>query len=445
MRKPAAALVLALLFSAVAAERPFVVQVVDSVTGRGVPLVELRTVNQRAWYTDSNGIAAISDPWCMGRDVFFQIHSHGYTFEEKGVVDGPGKKLRVEAGGRARLLIRRDNIAERLYRITGAGIYADSVEAGIAAPLKEPLLNGKVTGQDTAVAIPYRGRIYWFWGDTNGPANWNFNVAGATSDPKDDPDRAVNLNYFVDASGFAKKMFPLDRPGPVWIEGLMTVRDLAGRERLVATYTRVKDLSTMAERGIAVFDDDAKEFRVLAQFAGKRGHRSSHPVRVVEGDRAWWYLYPRYRVPDEWNAVQLEGAYEAYMCEPAGAPCEWKAGAPFKPLGDVGSMAWNEYRKKWVLISGARGDVNYSEADRPEGPWNCRTRIVQHDRYNFYNPVQHPFFERDGGRVVYFEGTYTKAFVNGAVATPLYDYNQIMYKVRLDDPRLRAACGAISR
>ena len=63
--------------------------------------------------------------------------------------------------------------------------------------------------------------------------------------------------------------------GPVWVEGLMTVRDPQDRERLVATYTRVKDLATVVERGVAVFDDEAKEFRILTQFAGKRGHRST--------------------------------------------------------------------------------------------------------------------------------------------------------------------------
>jgi len=204
----------------------------------------------------------------------------------------------------------------------------------------------------------------------------------------------------------------------------------------VATYTRVKDLATMAERGVAVFDDQSKEFRVLAQFAGKRGHRSSHPVRIVEDGKAWWYLYPTYRVPDDWNAVQREDAYEAYVCE--GERCTWKAGAPLARSGDVGSIAWNQYRKKWIQISGAGGDINYSESARPEGPWTCRTRIVRHDRYNFYNPVHHAFFDRDGGRVIYFEGTYTKAFVNSAVPTPLYDYNQIMYKLSLDDPGLSA-------
>jgi hypothetical protein len=94
------------------------------------------------------------------------------------------------------------------------------------------------------------------------------------------------------------------------------------------------------------------------------------------------------------------------------------------------------------MVGGAWGDVFYSEALVPEGPWNCATNIVRHEKYNFYNLVHHPFFDKDGGRVIYFEGTYTTAFIDNAQPTPLYEYNQIMYKLSLDDPRLRqpSAC-----
>jgi hypothetical protein len=39
--------------------------------------------------------------------------------------------------------------------------------------------------------------------------------------------------------------------------------------------------------------------------------------------------------------------------------------------------------------------------------------------------------------VIFFEGTYTHTFSGSAEnATPRYDYNQIMYRLNLDDPRL---------
>jgi hypothetical protein len=455
-----------------AADRPFAIRVIDNRTGRGVPLVELRTVNQRNWYTDSNGVVAISDSWAMGRDVFFEVQSHGYRFEEKvSGIDENGVILPVRPGGHAEIRIVRENIAERLYRITGAGIYADSIAAGVQVPIRRPLLNGKVVGQDTAIAIPYRGNIYWFWGDTSGPANVNFNVSGATSAPPGagglDPDRGVDLEYFIDGEGFSRAMLPLQQRGLVWLEGLMIVRDPQDRERMVATYTRVGKRKPVEERGVAVFDDSAQVFRVLAQHPPDRGHRSSHPVRVMEGGRAWWYLYPNYRVPDDWSAIQDAGAYESYTCD--AKSCAWRRGAPFIdgadeerkliasgklraeaarfPFIDVdtgepanfgmGSIAWNAFRKQWIMIAGAWGNVYYSEAAAPEGPWNCAKKIVRHENYNFYNVVHHPFFDKDGGRLIYFEGTYSADFITRrAQPTPVYDYNQIMYSLSLDDPRL---------
>jgi hypothetical protein len=89
-----------------------------------------------------------------------------------------------------------------------------------------------------------------------------------------------------------------------------------------------------------------------------------------------------------------------------------------------------------MLITGQTGEVWFAEGDTPAGPWVYARRVVSHDTYNFYNPTQHPFFDHDGGRVIYFEGTYTASFSGARVKTPRYDYNQIMYRLALDDPRL---------
>ena len=50
----------------------FRITVVDADTGRGVPLVELRTVNAETFYTDSNGIVAVDEPDLMGQTVWFR-------------------------------------------------------------------------------------------------------------------------------------------------------------------------------------------------------------------------------------------------------------------------------------------------------------------------------------------------------------------------------------
>ena len=471
---------------------PYGVRIIDAETGRGVPLVELRTPNAVAFWTDSNGVAVIDDPAFQDHDVAFVIHSDGYEFPGKLMIgEDSGRILQVRPGFHDELKIRRLNIAERLYRITGADIYRDSVLAGLKAPIAQPILDGGVVGQDTNVAIPYQGKIFWCWGDTVGLAGWNFAVSCATSEPPGagglDPSIGVNLTYFVDVHGFSKEMVPLDRPGPpelVWIEGLLTVRDDKGVERLIATYTRQPGLAPPSERGVAVFDDAAKQFRVLAQLPLMGGHFSSHAFQVTLHGKRYWYLRPQLRMPDEWKAVADPMSYESYTCLETGARfeeakprlerrpsgelvCGWKRntdwigsdqerqliarglmkkGEALFPLLDPdssaetgaspSSIAWNPYRKKWIMLAEKTGTVFYSESDEPIGPWRWAKKILSHQAYNFYNVVQHPFFDQEGGRMIYFEGTYTSSFSDAKQDTPRYNYNQIMYRLQLDDPRL---------
>jgi len=82
------------------------------------------------------------------------------------------------------------------------------------------------------------------------------------------------------------------------------------------------------------------------------------------------------------------------------------------------------------------GEVWFSEAPSPEGPWDNAVKIASHDRgtngdYTFYNPTSHPFFDQEGGRFIYFQGTYANTFSGNPNQTPLYDYNQMMYRLDL--------------
>jgi hypothetical protein len=106
---------------------------------------------------------------------------------------------------------------------------------------------------------------------------------------------------------------------------------------------------------------------------------------------------------------------------------------------------WNAYRGKWIAIfveqggTSQLGEVWFAEADSPQGPWTECVKIVTHDKYSFYNPKQHPYFDQEGGRLIYFEGTYTHTFSGNDQRTPRYDYNQIMYRLDLADERLQVA------
>ena len=199
----------------------------DAATGRGVPLVELETTNLIRLVTDSNGVVAFYEPGLMGQKVYFYIKSHGYEYPKDGF-GYRGKAFAITPGGSATAKMKRLNISERLYRVTGQGIYRDSVLTGQAVPLKNPAVNGLVMGQDSVQTCFYRNRLYWFWGDTSRPSYplGHFATAGAvTLLPEQgglDPALGVALDYFVDKTGFSKKMFPVSEPGMIWFDGVLT-------------------------------------------------------------------------------------------------------------------------------------------------------------------------------------------------------------------------------
>lgn len=400
----------------------FMVHVVDEETGRGVPLVELKLPNEVKYWTDSAGFAVLDEPSFYGREVFLSIRSHGYEYP-KEILFGRGAIVRIEPGKTWEVRVRRTMIAERLYRLTGEGIYRDSRMAGLQVPANVPLLNALVLGQDTVCGIVYHGKIFWIWGDTIGPSYWNFSVSAATSDLHDDPSVAVNYHYFTDKEGRSKQMLPLKGKGLVWIEGLITMNDPDGNERLMATYTRQQGLRFPDECGLALFDDSQEVFKPWVQLPCKRSHYASHPFL----HKGYWYFYPWLRVPNDWSAIQDSTQWE-----------DRKVQLPPDTMR-ASCVVWNDYRQRWILLLEKTGDVYYAEALQPEGPYGETVKIIHHDNYNFYNVATHIFFNREGGRVIYLEGTYTDSFSGATEKTPRYNYNQILYRLHLDDPRLRAA------
>jgi hypothetical protein len=481
--------------------RVFRIQVVDAETGRGVPLVELRTVNQIRYITDSNGVAAFDEPGLFNRKVFFYVRSHGYEAPKDGF-GYRGAALEVTEGGSARIAIQRLNIAQRLYRVTGAGIYRDSTLTGDPIPIREPLLNGLVLGQDSVVNAVFQGKIHWFWGDTNRPDYplGNFHVPGATSELPGqgglDPEAGVNLTYFLDDRGFARPTAPMPGEGPTWISGLVVLRDRDGRERMFANYVKVRKLLEVYQHGLAEYHPESHRFEKVVQFPDAAAHPgdypSGHPFRFRDQGVDYLYYanpYPLIRVPADPEQLKNPGAFEVFTCLKLGSTRAqqrldrgpdgllrygWKRNTQVLPqeqqnqlisagrikpqeailnlrdvetgktvLGHGGSVYWNPYRGRWVMIAvesfgstSFLGEVWYAEADTPLGPWVYARKIVTHEKYSFYNPKQHPMFNKEGGRIILFEGTYTTTFSGNSDPTPRYDYNQVMYRLDLSDRRL---------
>jgi hypothetical protein len=481
--------------------RPFRIQVVEAGTGRGVPLVELKTVNQIRYYTDSNGIVAFDEPGLFNQKVYFSIKSHGYEAEKDGF-GYRGASFVITEGGTAQVVIHRLNIARRLYRVTGEGIYRDSVLTGDKVPIREPLLNGQVFGQDSVVNAVFQGKIHWFWGDTNRPDYplGNFHVPGATSELPGqgglEPEEGVNLTYFVDEKGFARPTAPMPGEGPTWISGLTVLKDDQGRERMFAFYAKIRKMLEVYERGLVEFNSRTQRFEKVTQFPEASKYSGEHPdghafLHQSHGINYIYYAnpYPLLRVRADPELLKEPAACEAYTPLVPGTRMAqqqldrgpdgrlryaWKiktqllrqdqqakliasrritADESLLNLRDIdtgktvvahgGSVYWNSFRNRWVMItvesygsSSLLGEIWYALADSPLGPWVYARKVVTHDKYSFYNPKQHPMLDKDRGRIIFFEGTYTTTFSGNQDPTPRYDYNQVMYQLDLSEPRL---------
>jgi hypothetical protein len=476
---------------------PFFVRVIDEQTGRGVPLVELKTVNNVRYVTDSAGIAAIDEPGLEGQRVFFYVSSHGYEFPADGF-GFRGVAMPVIRGESSTIKIKRQNVAERLYRVTGAGIYRDTLLARQEAPTARPVLNAQVFGSDSVVNAYFRGKLYWFWGDTHRAAYplGNFHVPGAVSRLPGqgglDPAVGVDLEYFVGADGFARPMAQMEGAGPTWIDGLTVLRDESGQERMFAGYVKVRNQLEVYARGIVEYDAGNERFQKAVDVPlDAPVAPGGHPLIVKEAGQDFVYFaraYPLTRVKAAPESFLDPGQYEAYTCLAEGsrmaapqidrdaqgrARYGWKRKTPavgpaeqqalvkqglLKPnegllqMRDVesgkpvsihaGTVAWNAFRERYVMIavqtfgSSMLGEVWFAEAETPVGPWAYARKVVTHQKYSFYNPKQHPIFDADGGKRIYFEGTYAATFSGNDDPTPRYDYNQIMYRLDLEDPRL---------
>jgi hypothetical protein len=393
--------------------RYFTIQVVDEQTGRGVPLVELKTVSSVRYYTDSAGLVAIDDAQYMNREVFFSLFSHGYEYPADGF-GMHGTRLQVKPGGSATLKIRRKNIAQRLYRITGEGIYRDSVLLGRSVPISEPLLNAQVTGQDSVQNAVYRNKIYWFWGDTNRQSYplGHFGTSGATSDlPSSgglDPSVGVNLTYFTASDGFARPMVPEPKNLLRWIDAVTVLKDENGNEHLVARCEDHKSLAEVLGNRLVMYNDQKNIFETINELPIHPPLQPfGHPATLENDGVSFIYYgepFPDVRIHADLKSFEDLSGYEGFSCLVVGARLDrdnppldrdaqgkliwgWKkdtqplnrrqieqlvrAGkmkadeawfAPKdvetkKPLNNlaIASVAWNAYRKKWIAIVSQTG------------------------------------------------------------------------------------------
>jgi hypothetical protein len=445
---------LGLVPAVVRAEIPCRIEVRDGDSGWPVSLVELRTTHGVRFVTDNAGVIACDAPELYGQEVWFGVHSPGYEVSADGfgyrgvrLTPQPGQTLKVE--------VRRTSIARRLGRLTGAGLFAESQKLGEMGDWKD----APVFGCDSIQNAVHRGKMYWAWGDTT-IASYPlgiFEMTTATTRLRPfesfAPPVKPAFDYLLDERGRPRAAARIPGDGPSWLTGYVSLPDAQGEEHLVATYRKIEPPLDVYETGLCVWDDEKQLFEPLKTTWRKQDGGEPDPL-VVDGHPAFWTDEEGQRwvlFGNPLPRVRVQASFEDWQ-----QPSRWERLTPQSHLkaagtGDniephSGSIAWNPYRQRWVTVfmqkfgdSSVFGELWYAEADSPTGPWGPCVKVLSHDNYTFYNPRLHPEFTPEDSPILLFEGTYTQQFTKNAEPTPRYDYNQILYRLDLDDPQLQGA------
>jgi hypothetical protein len=429
-------------------------EIVEKGSGWPVPLVELRTTHHVRLVSDNAGVIAFDLPELMGRETWFDVLGHGYEVKADGF-GMRGVRLTPEPGKTLKLEVERRIVAKRLGRLTGGGLFAESQKLGCEAEWRD----GPLLGCDSVQNAVHRGKLFWAWGDT--VLGWYklgvFDMTSATTAVQPlqsfEPPLRIKLDYFTEANGRPRGVAKMPGSGPTWLGGYVSLPDKSGAERLVASYVKIRNYLEAYESGLCVWNDEAARFDQLRVLWTKSEAQpkqppmpDGHPAIWKDPDGKQWVYFgnplPVLRCAATFEAWQDQSAWE--VLQPQESLLSGADGKPVKPHS--GSLAWNGFRKRWVTVfmqrlgkPSAFGELWYAEADAPAGPWGQAVKILGHDNYTFYNPRLHPEFTPPDSPVLIFEGTYTAEFADKPEPTPRYNYNQMLYRLDLDDPALAPA------
>ncbi len=418
-----------------------------------MPLVELTTTGQQRFVSDNAGVIALSEPDLMNRENWFGVQGHGYEVPADGF-GYRGVRLNPKPGQTLTVEVKRVSIAKRLGRLTGGGLFAELQKCGD----EKDWIDSPIIGCDSVQLATLDNMRFWLWGDTT-LARYPlgiFDSLAATTPltpwKSFDPPLRPQFDYFQSPDGRPYGVAPVPGKGPTWIFGLVTLTDQNGGQQLVGTSMKIRNHLEVYEYGLCVWDRSQSKL-IKRKTVWTKTAENDKPPQVPHGNAAHWtdpagkaWILFGNPLP----TLKCPATFEAWL-----DPEQWETIKPpehlmssdgKKVVPHSGSVGWHSGRKKWVAIftekfgkPSAFGEVWYAESSSPLGPWGTAVKVLSHNNYTFYNPRVHVVLTPDGSPILLFEGTYTAEFANKPNPTPRYNYNQILYRLDLDDPALAPA------
>jgi hypothetical protein len=427
---------------------PCRIHVVEKGRGWPVPLVELRTLHQVRFVSDNAGLIAFDLPELMGRETWFDVIADGYEVPKDGF-GYRGVRLLPQPGKSLRVVVQQTSFARCMGRLTGGGLFGESQKLDLARDWTE----SGILGCDSVHTAVHRGRLFWIWGDTTLPSYplGIFNSSSATTrlGPLQSlmPPLRMTFDYFRDKNERPRGVADVPGEGPAWITGYVSLPDQKGVPHLVATYMKTKQSLRAYQWGLVVWDETTSKLVPLRVLWNESAQSPKAPP-VPDGHALVWSDETGKRwvlFGDPFPALRCPATFEAWS-----DPATWQVLKPQKTVraaGDGaaitphrGSIAWSPWRQRFVTIFVQRdgqpsplGEIWFAEAGSPAGPWGPAVKVLSHEHYTFYNPMLHPEMTPAGSPVLFFEGTYSTSFSDASQPTPRYDYNQVLYRLDLDE------------
>lgn len=429
------------------------IRLIDGENGWPVPMVALRTHHQTMHVTDNNGVVAIDAPELLGRPVWFDVEGSGYEVP-KDTLGVRGVTLTPVRGGSAVVELKRRFPAKRLGRVTGAGLFAESQRLGMEKGWRE----SGVLGCDSVQLARHGSGLYWAWGDTHTFANpiGIFHATGAVTTEKGSlflkPPVRPAFAYFRDGQGEVKELARMPGEGPTWLGGMTSLPHRDGKHRLVSATMKARGELEIHETGLVVWNEKKNAFDLLKTLwrSSRKGEKpppypDGHPARWTAPDGSERLLFG-----DPFPRLEMPATYEAWS-----DPSQWKRIQPQESVLSLdgkemvvphrGSIAWSKHLQKWVAVftqyagkPSHLGEIWFATSKQPTGPWRDAVKVASHDGRTLYNPRIHAEVPGLPPNILLFEGTMSTFFANNTKPLPRHDYNQILYRLDLDDPALQA-------